>query len=132
MKRPVIVTTVHRGVFFGYSEDTTGEQITLSQARMCLYWSADMQGILGLASKGPSATCKIGPAADVTLRDITAVFEVSKQAVKAWELAPWARQFTVTATATAMVTATATAKATVTATAMVAAATATVLTVLIS
>lgn len=46
--RPVIVTTAHRGVFFGFADDTDGEQIALKQARLCLYWSADVKGFMGL------------------------------------------------------------------------------------
>ena len=44
---------------------------------------------MGLASGGPTASCKIGPAADIVLRKITAVLSVTPEAVKAWEAAPW-------------------------------------------
>lgn len=87
--RAVIVTTAHRGVFFGYASDTDGEQIALSRARLCLYWSADVKGFMGLATNGPSKSCRIGPAADITLRSITAVLEVTPEAVAKWEAAPW-------------------------------------------
>ena len=89
MQRAVLVTTEHRGVFFGYATKTDGETIALSKARLCVYWSADVKGFMGLASSGPSATCRIGPPADITLRSITAVAEVTPAAVKAWESAPW-------------------------------------------
>lgn len=36
-ERAVLVTTAHRGVFFGYAKDTTGPTINLSRARMCVY-----------------------------------------------------------------------------------------------
>ena len=88
-ERPVIVTTAHRGVFFGWAEDTTGETISLKRSRLCLYWSADMQGFMGLAAKGPTKSCRIGPPADITLRSITAVLEVTAEATKAWEGATW-------------------------------------------
>lgn len=87
--RPVIVTTAHRGVFFGYAGDTDGETIALKRSRLCLYWSADVQGFMGLAAKGPSKDCKIGPPADITLRNITAVLEVTEEAAKRWEDAKW-------------------------------------------
>lgn len=87
--RPVIVTTEHRGVFFGYAKDTTGETITLDRARLCLYWSADVKGFMGLASGGPTNGCRIGPPSSITLRKITAVLEVTAPAVEAWERAPW-------------------------------------------
>ena len=82
--RPVIVTTAHRGVFFGYAMDTNGETIFLKQSRLCLYWSADLRGFMGLAAFGPNSSCKIGPPADITLRSITAVLEVTPEAEKKW------------------------------------------------
>ena len=88
--RPVIVTTQHRGVFFGYADNTDGETITLKRARLCVYWSRDVRGFMGLASSGPTKSCRIGPAADITLRAITAVIEVLPAAVTEWEAAPWA------------------------------------------
>lgn len=91
-ERPVIVCTEHRGVFFGYAKDTDGDTIKLMRARNCVYWSADVKGFLGLAATGPNANCKIGQQAPaITLRKITAVLEVSPEAVKAWEAAPWSR-----------------------------------------
>ena len=88
-ERAVLVTTAHRGVFFGYAKNTVGATIKLRGARMCVYWSADLRGFMGLASQGPNASCKIGPAADIELRDITSVTEVSPEAVEKWEKAPW-------------------------------------------
>jgi hypothetical protein len=87
--RPVMVTTAHRGVFFGYADDTQGEQIALKRARLCLYWSADVRGFMGLAATGPSKSCRVGPPADIAVRAITAVLEVTPEAVKKWEAAPW-------------------------------------------
>jgi hypothetical protein len=86
---PVLVTTAHRGVFFGYTTDPDAEVIDLKRARLCVYWSADVKGFMGLAAKGPSKSCRIGPAADIKLRNITAVATVNPEAVKAWEAAPW-------------------------------------------
>jgi len=88
-KRPVLVTTAHRGVFFGYATETDGPTIRLARARNCIYWSADVKGFLGLARTGPSASCRIGPAADIELRDITCVCEVTAEAVAQWESSPW-------------------------------------------
>jgi hypothetical protein len=90
MEKPVLVTTAHRGVFFGYTNDPDGETITLTRARNCLYWTADVKGFLGLCITGPTAGCRIGPAApSITLRNITCVADVTPEAVKAWEVAPW-------------------------------------------
>lgn len=87
--RYVLVTTAHRGVFAGLATDTKGDTIRLKQARLCVYWSADVKGFMGLASAGPSASCRIGPPADIELRSITSVVEVTPEARKAWEAAPW-------------------------------------------
>lgn len=88
-ERSVLVTTAHRGIFFGYTDNIDGEVIRLKRARMCIYWSADMKGFMGLASMGPSSSCKIGPPADIALRNITAVCDVGKDAAAKWESAPW-------------------------------------------
>jgi hypothetical protein len=87
--RTVLVTTEPRGVFFGYADNTDGDTIVLKRARLCVYWSADVRGFMGLASTGPSKSCRIGPPADITLRKITAVVEVTPEAVAKWEAAPW-------------------------------------------
>lgn len=87
--RPVLVTTAHRGVFMGYAEKTDGETIALKDARLCVYWSSDVKGFMGLAANGPTKGCKIGPPADITLRNITAVLEVKPDAEKAWLAQPW-------------------------------------------
>ena len=88
-ERPVLVTTAHRGVFFGYLNDDGKTTVKLKRARNCLYWSQDVKGFLGLAATGPSASCRIGPAADITLMDVTSVSEVTPAAVERWEGQPW-------------------------------------------
>ena len=88
-ERAVLVTTTHRGVFFGFATKTDGESIALRAARNCLYWPAENKGFLGLASMGPMKGSRVGPAADIELRDITCVAEVSTAAIAAWESAPW-------------------------------------------
>jgi len=89
-ERAVLVTTKHRGVFFGHATNTAGDTITLKRCRNCIYWSADVKGFLGLATHGPTNGCRIGPAADIVeLRDITSVSDVSAEAVKQWEKQPW-------------------------------------------
>lgn len=90
-ERAVLVTTTHKGVFFGYATKTDGATIKLRGARNCIYWSSDVKGFIGLAATGPSNNCKIGPSADIELRDITCVAECSPDAVTAWEGAPWSR-----------------------------------------
>lgn len=90
-ERAVVVTTKHRGVFFGYATDTDGDQINLRAARNCIYWPAENKGFMGLAAMGPVSGARVGPAADITLRKITSVIECTPDAVKAWEGAPWKR-----------------------------------------
>lgn len=86
----LLVTTIHRGVFAGYGEPTKEKTIRLTQARMCVYWSADMRGVLGLASQGPSIGCRIGFAVPaITLQDVTSVTEISTEAEAAWQKQPW-------------------------------------------
>ena len=57
---PVVVTTEHRGVFFGYLDGSRdSETALLRDAQMCVYWSADVRGVLGLAATGPSVTSSL-------------------------------------------------------------------------
>jgi hypothetical protein len=90
-ERAVVVTTAHRGVFFGYAKDVSGETIKLRAARLCVYWTADLRGFMGLAAHGPNASCRIGPPADIELRAITSVVSVTPGAVAKWEAAPWSK-----------------------------------------
>ena len=86
----LVVTTQHRGVFFGYGEPTADKTIRLEKVRMCVYWSAGLKGVLGLAVTGPKADCKVGPAIPaMTLQDVTGVMECTPEAVEAWEKGPW-------------------------------------------
>lgn len=88
-ERPVLVTTAHRGVFFGYASDTDGTTIFLRDARLCIFWSADLRGFMGLANMGPGRECRVGPPASITVRDITSVCEVTKEAEEKWLKGPW-------------------------------------------
>lgn len=88
-KRAVVVTTVHKGVFFGYATNTDGDTIKLRDSRLAVYWINDLHGFMGLASHGPRKGCKIGPPCDIELRNITAVLEVSPAAEKAWLEGIW-------------------------------------------
>ena len=86
--RPVLVTTEYRGVFFGYADDTSGDVVTLKNARNCIYWPSGNGGFCGLASEGPAKGARIGARVyQIELRKITAVAEVTDEAVKKWEAA---------------------------------------------
>ena len=87
-ERAVLVTTAHRGVFFGYAENTDGDVIKLKRARNCIQWR-NIHGFLALAESGPTKNCRIGPPADIELRNITCVAEVTPEAVKQWEVGHW-------------------------------------------
>lgn len=89
---PVLVTTEHRGVFFGYlTDEPSKERLTLERARNCVYWSTDVRGFVGLAESGPSTGCRVGPLAPkLTLFDITSVVECTPKAVARWEASSWA------------------------------------------
>ena len=88
-ERPVLVTTEYRGVFFGYATDTSGDTIKLKRARNCIYWPTSNHGFLGLAADGPRKGARVGPAADIELRKVTAVAEVGPEAVARWESQVW-------------------------------------------
>lgn len=85
-ERPVIVCTEHRGVFFGYAKNTRGETIDLKRARMAIYFGTT-RGVMELAESGPTATSKISARADIEVRKVTAVFEVTTEAAQKWEAA---------------------------------------------
>ena len=85
---PVLVTTKHRGVFFGFSSKPAkeiGRTVTLARCRNCIYWTADVGGFLGLAANGPNSDCRIGAEAlEVTLFDVTSASTVNPEAVEKW------------------------------------------------
>ena len=86
--KPVLVTTEFRGIFFGYAKDMKKlpAEITLKNARNCLYWSSECNGFLGLASDGPNKECKIGAKVPkLTIYKITSVSPTTKKAAKKWD-----------------------------------------------
>jgi hypothetical protein len=87
--RPVLITTEYRGVFFGYTTDTSGDTVVLENTRNCIFWSRDVGGFLGLASTGPTASCRIGDTVSKgEVRKVTGVWEVSPDAELMWKNAP--------------------------------------------
>ena len=87
---PLLVTTEHKGVFFGYGEMTEAKIIRLERARMCVYWGQDVHGILGLAASGPIKGCRVTPQIPaITLQGVTSVSEVSEEAAAVWEKGNW-------------------------------------------
>jgi hypothetical protein len=86
MSKAVLITTEYRGVFFGYTEDTSGDVVTLTNARNCIYWPPAQGGFMGLASEGPAEGSRIGAKVErIELRKVTSITEVSDAAVTKWE-----------------------------------------------
>lgn len=99
--RAVLVTTEHRGVFYGTTSDPAdATTVKLTGVRNCLYWCPKTGGFLGLASEGPTTAtasgsgCRIGAKAEgpITLQKVTCVADVTPAAAAVWESAPcWGR-----------------------------------------
>lgn len=84
--RPVIVCTEHRGVFYGHASETSGDTISLAGARMAIRFGTT-RGVMELAETGPTSSSKISARADIELRKVSAVFEVTPEAAEKWEAA---------------------------------------------
>jgi len=83
-ERLVLVTTQYRGVFVGYATDTSGDRINLRDARMAIRWRTK-RGLMELCEIGPPRDALISCRADIEIRAITGVFEVSDAAKAVWE-----------------------------------------------
>jgi hypothetical protein len=80
----VIVTTVYRGVFVGYTDDTKEDILFLRQARMILFWGTDYS-LFQLANTGPTERTKCSDIADIEVHDISSVIHVTEIAESAWK-----------------------------------------------
>ena len=86
LRTKVVVTTDKKGVFFGTLKKSAGTDVTLTDAKMCLYWSKETGGVLGLAAGGPAKGSKLTPAVpSIDLNGVTATMECSADAIAAWE-----------------------------------------------
>ena len=92
--KPYIICTNKRGVFFGYTDTPLADPIHVKDARMCIYWTSKIGGVMGLAEKGPFDAVKsgdgsrIGAPADAIIKDISAVFSATDEAAAQWISAP--------------------------------------------
>lgn len=88
--KAVLVTTEHRGVFFGYLVgEPSKERLMLRRARMVVQW-VGTRGVLGLAERGPTDECRVGGAVpELELWDITGVATCTPEAVERMERGPW-------------------------------------------
>ena len=87
MKRYVVLTTAHRGVFFGevVEYDLTNKIAKLVNARMVIYWSVQTRGVLGLAAIGPQKGSKVTPFIPaIELTDVVSVMDCTPVAVAVW------------------------------------------------
>jgi len=91
MSRAVVVTTSHRDVWYGQTEeDGRSPTIQLTDARHCFYWGR-CDGISGLAANGPGSGAKIGATVARTIvRDVVTVMDCSENAVGRFSDAGWA------------------------------------------
>lgn len=92
----VVVCTDKRGVFMGLAREidvkTCPKEITMWSVRMCVAWTQMEHGVMGLATKGPGAGCKIsGAVEEAVLKDIHAVLRCTPKAVDAWDGEPWSQ-----------------------------------------
>lgn len=93
-KVPVLITTdsTKRGVFMGFIDpkDADKETLIAEEVRMAVYWSQEVRGVLGLAATGPDKNCRISKSVPkATLKGVTAVVEITDDALKAWRKEPW-------------------------------------------
>ena len=83
-QQPVLVTTKHRGVFFGYLAGEDETTVTLRCARCAIRWNTK-GGFLELADKGPNDGTTVGSVAgEIKLHDVTSMAAVSEEAERAW------------------------------------------------
>ena len=97
-QRAVLVTTLHRGVFFGYAteKDLAGvpktKSLKVKRCRNCIRWASSNKGFLGLATNGPDSNARVGPhVEELLILDVTSVGSCSDAAAQAWEAAPWSK-----------------------------------------
>ena len=88
----VLVTTDKNGVFAGVLQqwDDDKNTITLEDAQMCVYWSQEMHGLLGLGQQGPNKDCRITPSVpELSLNGVTAVIVTTDEAQENWKKKFW-------------------------------------------
>jgi len=93
-KLKVMLTTdsTKRGVFTCLinEKDKNLENIEAEDIRMVVYWSTDVKGIIGLAAKGPSKSCRVTAAVKKgIIKGVVGVFELTDAAYKKFETEPW-------------------------------------------
>lgn len=86
--KPILVTTVHRGVFAGLVHDDAdleSKTLSLKEARMAIYFGTT-RGVMELCETGPTDKSRISAPADIPiLHDVTAVFDITAEAWEKWK-----------------------------------------------
>lgn len=89
--RPVIISTSQKFTVFGYTTDEADAPIvTLLDSRLVVFWSQETKGMWGLAAAGPAEGSRVSAPCTATFRDVLFMLEVTSEAAKAFEKAPWA------------------------------------------
>jgi len=83
----VLVTTTHKGVFFGVLKKSKApEYVELTDVQNVIRWRQEGRGFLGLAVTGPTDGCTVGPAAEeANIYGVTGVIRCSTKAVAAFK-----------------------------------------------
>ena len=84
MKKPVVVTTKHRGIFVGLMDSNTpadAETVKLDRCRMAINFKNS--GAVGLAN-GPTGRVS-GMSASAVIKDVTAWFDCTEEGWAAWD-----------------------------------------------
>jgi len=91
----VLVTDVHRGVYFGYlvEERDDGHTVKLEQMRHVFYMETtgdpENSGVYSLATIGPQEGSKLGPPVTAIVHHVAKVVEVQEEAREKAEAATW-------------------------------------------
>lgn len=92
-KKGYLVFAKPKAVFFGFAteKEMLKECPTLTDAQMCLYWSKDVKGVLGLAKLGPIGDSKVTPSVpSIHIKEkIEAFCECTEEAIKQWQKEPF-------------------------------------------
>lgn len=88
--KKVVVTTSHRGVFFGTLTKRDGSDVELADARVCVYWARETRGFVGLAKTGPIGESRVSPSClRMAISSVTSISECTPESIARWENGPW-------------------------------------------
>lgn len=79
-------------IVHGVVSKRTATEITLTDARMCVYYGVDTRGALGLASRGPQSGSRVSGAVKsitIPMSAVEWIASASPEADAAWRAEPW-------------------------------------------